>query len=171
MGSFEKAMEHIFKVEGGYSDHASDTGGKTRFGITEAVARKNGYFGTMQYLPQEIAVQIYKKDYWDKLSLNSVPYPLDQKMFDIGVNMGVGVAATFLQRALNSLVGDVKLDGQIGPKTLAVLDAFIAKRGGTGIDVLTKTINSLQCVRYLEIAERNPTQRVFLYGWIRARVD
>lgn len=171
MASFEKALEHIFKVEGGYSDHEADYGGKTRYGITELVARRNGYTGDMRQLPKELASKIYRKDYWDKLSLNSVPYPVADKLFDIGVNMGVGVAATFLQRALNSLVGDVKPDGAIGPKTLAALEAFISKRGGQGLDVLTKMINSLQCVRYLEIVERNPTQRAFIYGWVRARVD
>jgi lysozyme family protein len=40
--SFDSAFQKVIMVEGGYSDHPSDTGGKTQFGITEAVARANG---------------------------------------------------------------------------------------------------------------------------------
>jgi len=35
--------------------------------------------------------------------------------------------------------------------------------------VLLHALNSLQLCRYVEIAEQNPTQEAFIYGWIRHR--
>jgi len=89
--AFEKAFNHTVGVEGGYSDHPSDRGGKTMFGITEAVARSYGYSGDMRSMPLSTAKDIYSKKYWDKLNLDEVSKmsePLAAKLFDIGVNMG-----------------------------------------------------------------------------------
>lgn len=57
--AFEKAFNHTVGVEGGYSDHPSDRGGKTMFGITEAVARSYGYSGDMRSMPISTAKDIY----------------------------------------------------------------------------------------------------------------
>jgi lysozyme family protein len=60
---------------------------------------------------------------------------------------------------------DLKVDGQIGDKTLEALRGFLAKRGAQGEAMLLGLLNSLQAAEYLRIAEGNETQRVFLYGW------
>ena len=49
--NFDDAIKRVLMHEGGYSDHAADPGGKTMFGITEAVAREVGYRGNMDELP------------------------------------------------------------------------------------------------------------------------
>ncbi len=46
--NFEKAFEEIILHEGGYADDPADSGGKTMYGITEAVARNSGYRGEMK---------------------------------------------------------------------------------------------------------------------------
>ena len=56
---FEIAFEKLLKHEGGYSDHAADPGGKTRYGVTEAVAREVGYKGDMRDLSLDLAKRIY----------------------------------------------------------------------------------------------------------------
>ena len=97
-------------------------------------------------------------------------------MFDTGINMGVAAAGRFLQRALNVLnrgavdYPDVGTDGAIGPMTLAALKGFMTKRGEQGGEVLRKALDGLQCARYVEIAEGNPSQESFAYGWIANRV-
>ena len=49
-------------VEGGYSNHPSDRGGPTRWGVTQAKAREHGYVGDMRQYPREMAVAVYLKD-------------------------------------------------------------------------------------------------------------
>ncbi|WP_375250787.1 glycosyl hydrolase 108 family protein, partial [Sphingomonas sp.] len=44
----DELIEAVIDREGDYADRADDRGGATRFGITEAVARANGYAGAMR---------------------------------------------------------------------------------------------------------------------------
>ena len=41
--NFDTAFEKLIDHEGGYSNHATDPGGATNHGVTQAVARANGY--------------------------------------------------------------------------------------------------------------------------------
>ena len=111
--NFDQAFDALLKHEGGYSDHAADPGGKTRYGITEAVAREVGYRGDMRELPLDLAKQIYKNRYWDAVKADQLPSAVRYLVFDAAVNSGVGQAARWLQRAVK-----VKDDGVIGPMTL-----------------------------------------------------
>lgn len=176
---FEAALAHTLAIEGGYSDHPSDTGGKTNWGITEAVARRHGYGGDMKALPKMTAVSIYRKDYWDALRLDNVAAhsrAIALELFDTGVNMGTGKAAEFLQRSLNALnaqgklYADIKVDGDIGPATLAALDAYFAKRGAAGGEVLRRALDCLQGARYVALAEGRQANEDFLFGWLRTRI-
>lgn len=116
--NFDAAFDLLLKHEGGYSDHASDPGGRTRFGITEAVARQAGYKGDMRELPLDLAKRIYKDRYWDAVKAEQLPPAVRYVVFDAAVNSGPGQAAKWLQRALG--VAD---DGVIGPRTLAAANA------------------------------------------------
>ena len=84
------------------------------WGVTEAVARANGYTGPMRQLPQAEAKRIYKTLYWDKVQADALPDKVRYAVFDAAVNSGPGQAVRWLQRALG--VAD---DGRIGPITLA----------------------------------------------------
>jgi lysozyme family protein len=111
--NFDQAFDALLKHEGGYSDHAADPGGKTRYGITEAVAREVGYRGEMRELPLELAQRIYRERYWEAVKADQLPSTVRYLVFDAAVNSGVGQAARWLQRAVK-----VKDDGVIGPMTL-----------------------------------------------------
>ena len=116
--NLDAAFTTLLKHEGLYSDHAADPGGKTMYGITEAVAREVGYRGDMRELPLELAKRIYKDRYWDTVKAEQLPPAVRYVVFDAAVNSGPGQAAKWLQRALG--VAD---DGVIGPKTLAAANA------------------------------------------------
>lgn len=116
--NLDTAVDHVLKSEGGYSDHAADPGGKTRYGITEAVAREVGYKGDMRELPLDLAKRIYKDRYWDTVKAEQLPPAVRYVVFDAAVNSGPGQAVKWLQRALG-----VVDDGVIGPKTLAAANA------------------------------------------------
>ena len=179
MTAFDEAFSELLSVEGGYSDHKDDRGGKTNWGITEAVARANGYLGDMNDLTQGQARGIYKAQYWDTLRLDDVSalsWAVAAELFDTAVNMGVAVSGKFLQRALNALnrqgqdFPDLTVDGVVGPMTVANLKAYLGKRGVDGQKVLLRALNALQGTRYIEIAEGRPDNESFLYGWFAQRV-
>lgn len=111
--TFDEAVEIVLRHEGGYADHPADPGGKTRFGITEAVARQNGYRGDMRDFPLDLAKAIYRKQYWDACSCDALPPAIRLHVFDYAVNSGTGRAIKDLQRVIGTMP-----DGVIGPKTL-----------------------------------------------------
>lgn len=164
----------VINREGGYSNDPADPGGETNFGITVAVARAFGYAGAMVSMSREQAAAIYRSRYWTSPRFDQV-YALDAalaaKLFDIGVNMGPATGIKFMQRALNVLnqqgksFPDISVDGGIGPMTVAALKAFYDLRGIDGHRVLLGMVQSMQSVRYIELAEANPSLETFEYGW------
>jgi lysozyme family protein len=51
-------IDALIEREGGYVDHPADKGGPTCFGITQTVARAQGYAASMRQLPREEAAAI-----------------------------------------------------------------------------------------------------------------
>ncbi len=177
--TIDKLIDDVIAREGGFSDHPADRGGATRWGITEQVARDAGYKGTMRDLPRSEAVAIYRQLYWRSPGFDRVATRaplLAEELFDTGVNLGIGAAGAFLQRALNALnrgasdYADIASDGRIGAQTLAALDRFLARRPAGGERVLIKAIEALQGERYVAITERRPANEAFLYGWLANRI-
>lgn len=169
-------------VEGGYVDDPDDNGKCTNHGITQALAEqykttlktKFGWDGNMRNLTTEMAFFIYKTHFWDKMKLDDVMKRsvfLADRLFDLGINAGKTVAVKNLQRYLNVMNNcqtywkDIDADGAMGPKSLAALDAYIAKRGATGKDYLIDAMLDMQSTYYIELAERREKDEKFIYGW------
>lgn len=169
-------------VEGGYVDDPDDNGKCTNHGITQALANqykttlktKFGWNGNMRNLTTEMAFFIYKTHFWDKMKLDEVMKRsvfLADRLFDLGINAGKSVAVKNLQRYLNVMNNrqtywkDIDADGAMGPKSLAALDAYIAKRGATGKDYLIDAMLDMQSTYYIELAERREKDEKFIYGW------
>lgn len=179
MTPFQKAFQHTVGIEGGYSNDPADPGGATKFGITERVARENGYQGDMRDLPLEFAEAVYKARYWDLIRLDSVAalsVPVACELFDTAVNCGVAFAAKSFQQALNAFnreqkdYEDIAVDALIGPATIRALRTFLSTRGAAGEQVFLTALNVLQGAYYIQIAERRPASEKFLYGWFKNRV-
>lgn len=175
----DQLVDGLIEREGGYVNHPADKGGPTCFGITEAVARAQGYRGPMRGLPREEAATIYRRLYWLRPRFDEVAKRssrLAAELFDTGANMGPAVAATFLQRALTALnrnssdYPDLVPDGRIGERTLSAIDTFLKLRGPSGETVLLRALEALQGERYLRLAERRPANEAFLYGWLANRI-
>lgn len=111
--NIEQALKLLLRHEGGYVDHPSDPGGATNYGITERVARQHGYTGHMRDLPLQVAIEIYRKDYWSMIKADQLPGALRFHAFDAAVNSGHVQAIKWLQRAAG-----VKDDGIVGPITI-----------------------------------------------------
>jgi lysozyme family protein len=176
----DRLIDGLIEREGGYVANPADKGGPTCFGISEAVARANGYRGPMCQLPREEAAAIYKRLYWRRPRFDEIARRsprIAAELFDTGANMGPAVAVTFLQRALTALnrggkdYSDLVPDGRIGERTLAALDSFLNLRGkASGETVLLRALEALQGERYLRLAERRPANEAFLYGWLANRI-
>lgn len=183
---FDAAFDRLILVEGGYADHPSDPGGKTMYGITEAVARAHGYRGSMRRLPLAEARRIYRRAYWDACRCDEIAAivggDVAEELFDSAVNAGTGRAGRWLQEALNALnargrlYANIAEDGQIGPGTLSALRAYAAQRPGPdGRTVLLRALNVLQGAHYLRLADGpsgagDSKFEDFVYGWLRTRV-
>lgn len=173
---FIKAFDHLLGIEGGYVNDEADRGGATRFGITESVAREFGYLDNMKDLPLNIAMKIYRKNYWNSLFLDEVAevdYTLAYQMFDAGVNSGVSRAGKWFQRVLNvmrranrnePLYNELKIDGQVGPVTS---DAFLKYTETDNTDLLLALFKSLQGNHYITICESTDSQQRFIRGWTK----
>jgi len=172
----QETIDEIIRIEGGYVNDPSDSGGETNFGITAAVARSFGYDGTMFDLPRDVAFDVYVAKYWDAVrgdDLESLALSVAEEVVDTAVNMGPGRAGKFLQRALNALNNrgtlyqDIKVDGQIGNATLTALSQMVEQRD---TDTLVKMLNCLQGAFYVDLAERREKDEKFIYGWFNNRV-
>ena len=166
MANFNQAFKCTLKFEGGYSDHPLDRGGKTKYGITEKVARAEGWMGSMNDLPLVIAKKIYERNYWNKLNLNNIDEQyIATELFDTAVNCGVRTSGKFFQKAINLISAYyVTVDGIIGDKTIDIynrLNTWEKK-------IMLKCLNGLQFEYYHNIVRRlNPKMKIFFKGWLK----
>lgn len=129
---FNRAFDLLISHEGGFSNHPDDPGGATMYGVTEKVARANGFTGNMRDYTLDMAKAVYRKSYWDACRCEQMPNEIRYPLFDAAVNSGPVQSIKWLQQALG-----VKSDGIIGPVTLkttleanpyALRQAMIGKR-------------------------------------------
>ena len=123
---FERAFDLLITHEGGFSNHPDDPGGATMYGVTEVVARAEGYTGPMRELSLDFAKQVYRKRFWDACRCDQMPDVIRYPLFDAAVNSGPSQAIKWLQVAVG-----VKADGVIGPitqQTVNVLPAQVTRQ-------------------------------------------
>ena len=151
--NFEQCLALVLKHEGGFVNNPKDPGGMTNLGVTKKVWE--AYVGhpvdesAMRALgPQDVA-PLYKKQYWDKISGDSLPFGVDYATFDMAVNSGVSRAAKTLQQVLG-----VGADGKIGQATINACEAANAREVATGV-----------CEARLAFLQSLPTYDTFGRGW------
>jgi lysozyme family protein len=123
--NFAEALQKVLAHEGGFSDHPLDPGGMTNLGVTRRVWEEwTGHPVTVRQMTDLTPVKVapmYRRKYWDKVRGDELPAGIDLVVFDAAVNSGPGRAAKWLQACVG-----VDVDGDIGPKTLAAVNAFDA---------------------------------------------
>lgn len=105
MTNFQKALAFVGLAEGGYSDDENDNGNWTggKKGVGELKGTKYGISAAsyqdldIKNLTKEQADNIYKKDYWDTINGDKLPWPLALVAFDHAVNAGVARAREALK--------------------------------------------------------------------------
>lgn len=83
----------VMDFEGGsrQTNDPDDPGGLTKYGIS----RKAYPDEDIAHLTESRAKELYKRDYWDKVNGDELPYPWDMIMADAAVNCGVSRAKHF----------------------------------------------------------------------------
>lgn len=152
--SFEKCFAFTIGEEGGYANHPKDKGGETKFGIS-----KNQYPNLdIPSITKEDARAIYLRDYWEPSGANLLPDKLSLVHFDSAVNHGTTRAIKLLQ-----VVVCVHPDGKIGPKTIAAIKHSLEWQTE---NIMVMVYLQKRCEFYKAIVKTNPSQKVFLEGWL-----
>lgn len=157
---FASALRRTLTNEGfDYVNNPSDTGGPTRFGITQQTLAR---YRSRPVLPDDVATMtldeasaIYRQFYWQPL--RTVYAGADESLvcalFDASVLCGLPQTIRCAQRALA-----VKADGIAGPETK---HALLTAAPATLLFAFTVAL----CDYFLRVVEGRPTQLCFLRGW------
>ncbi|WP_051261525.1 glycoside hydrolase family 108 protein [Desulfovibrio inopinatus] len=171
--SLKTILPFTLRAEGGdrVSDHPSDPGGITKFGISDArdgrkdrMADLNGDgIGDKPVvdLTIEDAETIYRREYYDSRGCGDLPEILGDALFDHSVTSGS--AAKLFQAVLNVHGADLVLDGDVGPKTKAACHA-VADR--IGPEVLARDMALARAGFYVGLWARRPKDEAFIKGWL-----
>ncbi len=108
---FDRAVAYVIKKEGGSQlvDNPHDKGGLTRYGISQQAYPDVDILN----LRLDQAREIYRRDYWNPIHGEDLPWPLALLTFDAAVMSGVKRAVRWLQ-----LIVETTPDGVVGPKTI-----------------------------------------------------
>lgn len=113
--------------------------------------------------------QLYNAVYWTPHHLGAIPsQAIAWQVFDSAVNPGSAPerAIPWLQGALNALrhgQRPLKVDGQLGPKTLAAS----ALSDPLDRETVARLLRAQRAAWYLDRATADPEQRIWIRGWIR----
>jgi lysozyme family protein len=154
--SYYDALARLLAHEGGYTNHSSDPGGPTNFGITLADYRRHinpdAAAVDVKAMKRSEAVAIYRAQYWDALRCDELPAGDDYAVFDYGVNSGIGRAGKVLRRVL-----------KLSDATAAITDGVLACARRRDAVELVRAI----CDERLSFLKRLKTWPVFGAGWGR----
>lgn len=137
--------------EGGYVNNPNDSGGPTKYGITQ-----RDLPGTdIENLTPEQATAYYMEHYWKPLYSQIESQDIADKLFDMGVLFGIGTAVKLAQTVLNTVA-----DGIFGPNSLSMLNQ---------VDPFSflQAFKMALVSHVIGICDAQPKDRVFLGGWVK----
>ena len=167
MSRFDECLKFVLTREGKYSHNPADRGGATNMGITQvnydAWRIKHGLSRNpvLGISGAEVG-EIYAAGYWQPVCADGLVAPIDLCVFDAAVQHGSGRAAKWLQRTVGT-----RQDGVIGPQTLTA-SALLIERDG--LEAVIRYYMEIRDGFYHEIVANDPSQAVFLKGWMN-RMD
>ena len=160
---FERALDFVLEMEGGYTNDPADHGGATNKGITQSEYTD---WLKVNHLPARLVAdildadlrEIYRTEYWLLGRCDQMPWPVNLAHFDACVNVGVGQAAKFLQRSVGA-----KADGLVGPKTLEALNGKL--KTSSAMAAALRLVRP-RALFYKQLVEKDSSQKRFLNGWL-----
>jgi lysozyme family protein len=154
--TYQEAIARVFADEGGYSNHPSDPGGPTNWGITIADARRywkrDATAADVRAMPKSVAAEIYRTRYAAAVGYDELPAGLDYAVLDYAIHSGVNRAGKVLRRWLDLPDTSARVTG-------AVLAAARRRDVREGVACI--------CDERLAFLKRLKTWPVFGAGWER----
>ncbi|MBF0340222.1 MAG: hypothetical protein HQL95_04585 [Magnetococcales bacterium] len=181
--AFQKTMGH----EGGWCNTPGDRGGETYRGISRVFHPEWSGWSLIDACKNASGIPViqgqnletlnglvetfYRQEFWDRCGCDRIgDQAIAEELFDSAVNCGPGSAQRWLQEAVNildvrfRLSEPVKIDGQVGPGTLAAVTRLLNHGAGPQ---MFRLMNLAQGAHYLELARKDPSQARFLAGgWL-----
>lgn len=171
---FSEAQKFVAKWEGGLSNHPSDPGGLTNYGISLRFLRALGHdvdgdgdvdAADIQSLTPALSADLLKQEFWTCQDLDTFPRLTAIAHYDASVNCGRSRAVRLLQSACNAFPGpQVKEDGKLGPKTRARVAAL------NDAALAAKCIQARQDF-YKRLVVSDPKFSAFSDGWMNRTAD
>jgi lysozyme family protein len=102
--TYDEVLRRLLAHEGGYTNHPSDPGGPTNYGITihdyRKYVKRTATAADVRAMKLDEAKAIYRAKYWNALRCDELPAGVDYSVFDYGVNSGVGRSGKVLRRVV-----------------------------------------------------------------------
>lgn len=179
MANFDYAIKQTLQHEGGYNEVKGDAGGATNYGISlrflksiykdstwvDHDANREINANDIKNLSENDAKKIYYEQFWLKNKCIFIDSDeIAAKYFDMAVNMGSSQATKLLQRAINHMGNDLKVDGVIGNVTITAINKIESH--------VLAVLLRYECIMfYQELVKSKPDLIKFLSGWMRRAVD
>jgi hypothetical protein len=162
--SIDRVLDEVIRREGGYVNHPADRGGPTKFGITMGTLQR--WRGDHPVTADDVcrlteaeARQIYRQRYVIAPGYAGIKDPqLVGLMVDCCVLYGEDDASPWLQQAAKDLGADLAVDGKVGPRTLAAVNAIAPER-------LIRRICAARLRKMGRVITEKPSQAAFAAGW------
>jgi lysozyme family protein len=162
----DEIIDVVLQFEGGFVNNLADRGGATNFGITAATLGKARNLGRpatvdeVRALSRADAAAIYKRHYVTDPKFSSVTND-DCRLIlvDTGVLHGPARSVAFLRQCL-SLPISAQPQSQLDDATITNANNFARQAA------LPSHILALRLKSYTDIVKQNPSQAVFLRGWV-----
>jgi lysozyme family protein len=165
MADIKASIAKTIVKEGGYVNNPNDSGGATKYGVTQRdIIGLPGFPVDVKDLTTDQATDYYEFHYWAKFGgaghFAQINFPMIEaqsvmdKVFDMAVLFGVGEAVTLIEGVLQLVE-----DGLFGPHDLvAVNEADPAS--------LLQSYKTAFVSHAIGIVNARPKDREFLAGWI-----
>lgn len=164
---FLLTLDFVLKWEGGLVDSKDDYGGLTNIGITQdsyntfckVTSRPTK---SVKNLTEIDVVDFYWFDRYIPSCADKLPYPLSLVIFDTSVLFSVGASFSFINEYLLNRPTDYSIKG---------LELLIKqlKEGKSPTDIALGICDCRE-KEHRRVVNRNPSQKVFLSGWLN-RLD
>ena len=158
MADFKIYAPKLLQLEGGYTNHPEDEGGPTNLGVTLRTYR--AYCGNektikdLRNMSYETWQNIMKDLYWDKCLADEIE---NQSLAEIIVDWCVNSGMVGLRKVQE--IAGCRPDGIAGPITLSLINSSDAES-------LFNRIWDARQQFYRNIVKKNPSQQVFMNGWM-----